>query len=118
MTTEDQSKKPRRSHEQAAAHRRYKRMRWIDGDGEWLCLFRCSDPWSYRLFFSQFDAECCATKPCGNCCKGRNEHRVWRVIPDAELQAREEFKNRTEPEPELSADSQAEFWEQKFHLDQ
>jgi len=74
------TKRPRRSHWQALAARRYRRMRWLAGDGPWLSLSRCGDDWKYRLFDDQMMAEIESRKPCGPHCRGNQLHRCWRLL--------------------------------------
>lgn len=95
---ENEIRKKRRTHEQAAAHKRYPRMRWLFGDGEWLCLSQCSQPWNYRLFHEQLDANTCAKESCGPNCNGVSGHKVWRVIPTEELKGarRDAHEDQTE----------------------
>ena len=73
----------RRTHEQALAYRRYPKMRWLSGTGEWLVLYRCQQPWRYRLVADQFEAFCAAGRSCGPNCKGPANHRHWRLIERA-----------------------------------
>jgi hypothetical protein len=78
----------RRTHYQALAHRRYRRMAYSGGDGEWLVCIQCSDIWKYRLFEYRHDAEAWMAeidaKGCAGlsnyCCKGARSHKVWRVL--------------------------------------
>jgi len=76
----------RRTHEQALAHRKYRRMKFMGGDGEWLTLSRCTDPWSYRLYGDMLEAMVAVGKPCGPGCKGAGAHKCWRVLEPAAKQ--------------------------------
>jgi hypothetical protein len=80
----EKSKSERRSHYQALAYRRYRRMTWLRGDGEWLVLSKCYSPWAYVLVTDRDDALMLATKwdqeRCGTSCKGRTEHAMWRML--------------------------------------
>ena len=71
--------KTRRSHCQALAHRKYRRMVYVSGDGEWIVLSKCSQPWSYRLFDDLLFAQIAEGTPCGADCRGRQFHKCWRL---------------------------------------
>jgi hypothetical protein len=78
----------RRTHWQALAHRKYRRMEYVGGDGEWIGCIMCSSRWRYRLFEYRSDAEAWMAeidaKGCGHygnyTCKGARGHRMWRII--------------------------------------
>jgi len=93
-------------------------MRWLSGDGQWLCLYQCVQPWAYRLFANRVDADVAAKQRCGDSCEGPNRHKTWRVIPTEELDARQALRAKVqENEAKLAADSQAEFWEARLGVD-
>jgi hypothetical protein len=73
----DIEKPKRRTHWQALAHKRYRRMTFIGGDGEWLVMTMCPPRWQYRLFEYQSDAQAWMAemdaKGCGTTCKGKAE---------------------------------------------
>jgi hypothetical protein len=75
----EETKLARRSHWQVIARRKYKRMRYISGDGCWIVLSRCTQPWSYTLSDDQLDAELEAHRSCGFACQGHAQHRVWKI---------------------------------------
>lgn len=85
----------RRSHWQALAHSKYRRMLYLDGDGDWVVMTKCPPlncdhrSWAYRLFGEQLDAEvylarinqhgCNATSG-DKRCFGSVQHSIWRLI--------------------------------------
>jgi hypothetical protein len=77
-------KPKRRTHWQALAHKRYRRMTFMGGDGEWLVMTMCPARWLYRLFEYQDEARGrmaeIDAKGCGPACKGQHSHRVWRMV--------------------------------------
>lgn len=60
----------RRSHEQALAHKKYGRMKYVRGDGEYLVPSKCSAKWTYILVADSFEALLAANKSCGADCLG------------------------------------------------
>jgi hypothetical protein len=72
--------KTRRTHEQSVAFKKYPRMRWISGNGEWLALSKCLEKWSYTLHSDQWDALSAMNKPCGPECRGTGNHAYWRLL--------------------------------------
>jgi hypothetical protein len=84
VNTMTDEKPKRRTHWQALAHKRYRRMTFMGGDGEWLVMTMCPSHWQYRLFPWRDDAEAWMAeidqKGCGNACKGKQSHRIWRLI--------------------------------------
>jgi hypothetical protein len=98
----------RRTHWQALAHRKYPRMRFLGGDGEWLALFKCTQPWSYRLAPDQFEAFLAAGRSCGPACQGPANHKYWRLV--------EESPAKPAPTLEPTQDEQA--WEEKLGVDE
>jgi len=83
---EQTTTRQRRTHEQALAHRKYPRMQFMGGDGEWLVMSKCTQPWSYRLFIDYLDALVAAGKSCGPQCTGAGAHKSWRVLEPAKKQ--------------------------------
>ena len=69
----------RRSHWQALAHRKYRRMKWTGGDGEYLSLSKCTEPWTYTLENDYVLARIAQGNPCGSTCRGTHLHSGWRL---------------------------------------
>ncbi len=61
-------------------------MQFMGGDGEWLMLSKCTEPWSYRLFNDDLGALVAVGKPCGPQCTGAGAHRSWRVLEPTKKQ--------------------------------
>ena len=106
-------KAKRRSHWQALAHKRYPRMRFLGGDGEWVTLSKCYELWTYKLVRDQFDAAIEADKSCGAECT--KQHRVWRMIEQPKAKPVEPAKPAATLEPDDS-DEQALLWETRMKV--
>lgn len=102
----------RQGHWRALARRKYgRRMTYVKGDGPWLVLTKCTPKWRYALVNDQLDAISAANKSCGDECQGPTNHRTWKLLEEPPKKA------EPKPEPELSADSQEEFWEFRMKVD-
>jgi hypothetical protein len=104
----------RAGHWRALARKRYgRRLGYIRGDGEWLCLFKCAERWTYSLHNDHIDADIAAGKPCGPECQGPQQHKIWRLLEDQTI------AQRKAPKPEPSEDNDALLfgWEKKMGVD-
>jgi hypothetical protein len=79
MMTEN-DKPARRSHWQSVAHKRYGRMRFLGGDGSWVCMSQCQPVWSYRLEYDWMDAMMQQRRNCGDGCQGESMHKIWHLL--------------------------------------
>ena len=77
----------RRTHYQALAHKKYRRMQFMSGDGDWVVLSKCpregTESWCYWLAPSQPEAEALRIEHnalgCGIQCQGQHQHRLWKI---------------------------------------
>lgn len=84
-------------------------MIYVQGDGQWVAMSKCTQRWRYALYGDQLDAELAAAKRCGAECFGPNHHKVWRLI--------EPERTTPKSQPKLSADETASFWEGRLGVD-
>jgi hypothetical protein len=75
----------RRTKWQALTAKKYPRMDFLGGDGEWLICIQCPSRWRYRLFDFRSDAEAWLAgmdqKGCGHyVCRGKAGHRIWKLL--------------------------------------
>ena len=111
--------KTRRTHYQALAHRKYPRMRFLGGDGDWVVLSKCYELWTYKLAGDQFDAAMEADRSCGPECT--MQHRVWRMIEQPKAKPVEQRPvEPAKPAPRLEPaldDEQSLLWENRMGVD-
>lgn len=84
----------RRTKWQALAHKRYRRMTYTAGDGEWLVMTMCptlncehrhwayhlfAEQWTAMLYLSEINAKGCNTTGGDRTCFGSSKHRIWRL---------------------------------------
>lgn len=95
----DTPTRKRRSHWQALAHSKYRRMTFLGGDGEWVVMTKCpataSDRgrWAYKLFDDQLDAEVwlahinrhgCNADSAAQRCAGHASHKLWHMLEQSD----------------------------------
>jgi len=116
-------KAKRRSHWQSLAGRKYRRMRFLGGDGEWVVLSKCYDLLTYRLEWTWAGAQVEAKKSCGPECQGPAKHKIWKLLDDpkpAPLVEQRPVKAAAKPAPRLEPapdDEQSLFWENRMGVD-
>ena len=72
----------RRTHHQYLAFKKLPRSRWISGDGPFVVLFKCVEPWRYVLCGDWLDSLVTARRSCGPQCKGPAFHRYWKLLEE------------------------------------
>jgi len=114
----EKTKTRRRTHYQALARKKYRRMRFLGGDGEWVVLSKCYELWTYKLAGDQFDAAIEANRSCGPECT--KQHRVWRMIEQPKAKPLEQKPVEVKPAARLEPapdDEQSLFWENRMGVD-